>query len=629
MPEIDRGTYKPRVRNGKKILKIMVTTIVATVICTGSLAILLTPETIAPSPATVTYTIHAPILITNDANFSDVGNPGTFGVTGGSGTLIDPFIIDGWDIDASTANGILIQNTNVHFIIRNCTVHDGGTTYSGIVLSNCGNDTATISNNTCDTNRMGIVVFQSNGIIVNNNECTSNDLYGIFLRLADYGSVVANNTCQNNLHGILLRSSNNSNIVVNNTCTMNNQNGIWLDYSCNNSILVNNGSGNTQMGILLNNADGNTINGNILQQNVVGLSMSRSNNLTVNGNMAENNSVDGIYAEYSNYLMLAGNTANNNSLDAGIWTTYVGNVTAIGNICSDQPWGLYVDSAGNFTLSYNVVTTSSEAGIFVGLPGAKNGVVSDNICTYNNYGIDFEQVSNITVTGNDCNNNSQGIYAYTMTGSTLSLNNASSNTQNGIWLDTNNAYNTLTNNTCSYNFGEGIWIYASYYNDLIGNNCSQNADCGILLNVDSGGNNITLNRFFNNLGYGVAILTGSNNVIWNNTFIKNSGSGTVYSALHIQARDDGTFNYWNSSGSPNGYGNYWADWTTPDSVSPFGIVDNPYAIEGAAGVNDEFPRTTQPGTPMIPEFSEIIIPIIGMMFVALILGMARRKQRGE
>src|SRR3990170_2421328 len=54
-------------------------------------------------------TTHAPIVIVGNAEFT-----GANGVTGGSGTPSDPYIIEGWEINASAADGIAILYTTAH-----------------------------------------------------------------------------------------------------------------------------------------------------------------------------------------------------------------------------------------------------------------------------------------------------------------------------------------------------------------------------------------------------------------------------------------------------------------------------------------------------------------------------------
>jgi hypothetical protein len=79
--------------------------------------------------------------------------------------------------------------------------------------------------------------------------------------------------------------------------------------------------------------------------------------------------------------------------------------------------------------------------------------------------------------------------------------------------------------------------------------------------------------------------SSSNKIYHNNIIDCNSGS--------TQASDGGTLNVWHND-YPGG-GNYWSDWTTPDTqsgpnqdqTSSDGIVDNPYSIDG--GSEDSYP----------------------------------------
>jgi len=86
-----------------------------------------------PAPAIAP---HAPILILGDTGFTAAN-----GVVGGSGTFTDPYIIAGWDIDATLSNGIDIQDTTAHFILRDVYVHSTPSTldYPAIRLSGVEN----------------------------------------------------------------------------------------------------------------------------------------------------------------------------------------------------------------------------------------------------------------------------------------------------------------------------------------------------------------------------------------------------------------------------------------------------------------------------------------------------------
>jgi nitrous oxidase accessory protein NosD len=60
---------------------------------------------------------HAPIDIEGNAGFMPAN-----GVTGGSGTLADPYIISGWSIDSPPAIGVQVRNTNLHAVFRDLRV---------------------------------------------------------------------------------------------------------------------------------------------------------------------------------------------------------------------------------------------------------------------------------------------------------------------------------------------------------------------------------------------------------------------------------------------------------------------------------------------------------------------------
>ena len=139
----------------------------------------------------------------------------------------------------------------------------------------------------------------------------------------------------------------------------------------------------------------------------------------------------------------------------------------------------------------------------------------------------------------------------------------------------------------------------------------------------SSNNSLSCNNLSSNAMFGMRILEAGSklNTIWNNTFYHNNGSGDSYDPLHLQAFDAGTNNRWNGS---DGYGNWWSDWTAPDAVSPWGIVDNPFNISGSAGARDFRPLTT-PGVIWIPEFSDMLLPIIASMLIGLAFGSMRRK----
>jgi len=257
----------------------------------------------------------------------------------------------------------------------------------------------------------------------------------------------------------------------------------------------------------------------------------------------------------------------------------------------------------------------------INLDAASNGIVSNNTCSNNQYGIYLRASYGNTLSNNTCYSNIRySICLEVSFSNTLSDNNCS-NGNYGIYLDGSYS-NTISNNTCNSNIRSGMWLWLSYSNTISNNTCNSNIQYGLLLQSMSG-NVISWNEICNNTLQGVYLPSGPNYRIWNNTFIGNNGAGSVYDPAHIQASDNGTNNWWNST---NGYGNYWSDWTTPDIVYRFGIVDLPYNITGTAGAKDYYPLTSpKVSAPPIPEFSEIVVPIAGLMLIALIFGRTKKK----
>jgi len=279
------------------------------------------------------------------------------------------------------------------------------------------------------------------------------------------------------------------------------------------------------------------------------------------------------------------------------------------------------------------------------LSNCTNGSLSGNKCWNSVYGIYLDSSNNNTLINNNCSSNSNyGMWLYKSSNNTIVGNDCSNNAYYGISIDTSNN-DTLSSNTCNYNDDAGIQLSSSKNNRLLGNEASNNLH-GIYIGQTSG-TIVTNNTCSNNSQYGMYINSGprnvifhntvsnnvqfaiyisnvasSNNRVWNNTFYHNRGSGDTYDDMKIQASDSGTNNYWNSSSE---YGNYWSDQTGPDTLPPSGIVDFSYNLTGTSSAKDLYPLTDIPFPPFIPEFSEIIIPILGLMLISLAFNRTKRR----
>ena len=259
------------------------------------------------APAHISYVGHATISIVGNAGF--LGLNATTGISWGSGTIDDPYIIDGWDIDASATHGIRIIGATSYFEISGCYIHDGAI-YNGIHLNNTTNgvirgntlisdysgihlesfsENNTISSNSCSFNSFsGIRSLRSNSSSIENNLCFNNGYANIDLDSASNMTVanntcrdgpvgiylddtftslprcsintVMNNTCHSNIFGIYLDVQAHNNTIESNTVYSNTQYGIFFTYQSNhNMISLNNISTNTNRGIFLNTGCYNNI----------------------------------------------------------------------------------------------------------------------------------------------------------------------------------------------------------------------------------------------------------------------------------------------------------------------------------------------------------------------------------
>jgi len=356
--------------------------------------------------------------VSADPTISITDNSGFIGYPG-SGTPIDPYRIENFTISAALAHGISIQDTDAYFVIKNCTVYDGGSSYDGIYLENVTH--GSVENCTVYNNTWGIGLSSS----CYNNTLTGNTAYnntaGIFLSYSCSNNTLTSNTAYNNTYGIFLSSSSSNTLTVN--TAYNNTYGIVLSSSSSNTLTVNTAYNNT-VGIHLDTSCSNNLTGNTAYNNTYGifLSSSSSNN-TLTSNTACNNT-NGIYLSYSSNNTLASNTACNNTNGIYLWIG-CNNNTLTGNIADHNVVGIHLqENCNNNTLASN--TAYNGYGIGAGI-----------VLEFYNY--------NNTLTSNTVYDNYHGFYFYSSHNNTLTGNTAYNNTR-GINLDFGSSNNTFSNN---------------------------------------------------------------------------------------------------------------------------------------------------------------------------------------
>jgi parallel beta-helix repeat protein len=340
------------------------------------------------------YTPHAPVIINGNGDFT-VAN----GVTGGIGTASDPYIVEGWEIDASTATGIEIFNTDAHFVIRDVYVHSGGSSFNGIYFDNVTN--SRIENTTISDNYYGIRFLNSNNATIMGSNVTKHGNFGIYF---DFG----NNTT-----------------LVDNNVTWNDNYGIYLDIS-NNSTISGNTISNNRLGVALWSSRSAKIAGNTFIKNgltVGGYTLPFYDSHTI----AADNTVNGyplyFYEDCSgldidgipigqlivvNCTDVRASNLHITDTDVGIGMAFVENVSATSNTLSNNVGGIGILLSANFTISNNIVSSNALYG--VGLAYSTNGTITNGDFSNSFTGIYMNSSANISVHHNNFVNNT--LHAY-------------------------------------------------------------------------------------------------------------------------------------------------------------------------------------------------------------------------
>ncbi|NHJ87665.1 MAG: hypothetical protein FK734_19545 [Asgard group archaeon] len=166
-----------------------------------------------------------PIVITRNDDFLNITDLG-------SGTIDDPFIIQNRKITTTLEYGILIQDTSVFFIIRNCYV---SAKIACLNIVNAAPNTAIVED--CffyDNDFYGMAILICPGIIIRNNEMA--DVHdGIGVGSSD-NCLITDNVCINTYFDITIAQSEDA-IIQNNY--IDNGNGIIVS-NCDNCLVINN-----------------------------------------------------------------------------------------------------------------------------------------------------------------------------------------------------------------------------------------------------------------------------------------------------------------------------------------------------------------------------------------------------
>ncbi len=308
------------------------------------------------------YTPHNPIRIDGDGEFTAPN-----GVTGGSGSPTDPFIIEGWEINASADRGIFIINTQAHFYIRDVYVHSGSMDTpenDGISIQHSEN--GRIENCSLSHNQMGISVSGSK-IAIRNNTFTSNGVAvsGRTLEEARTNIVTSDNMVngrpihfhKDGTELVIIGGSmgqllilNYTNVRVSSLYIDHTSSGISIAYA-ENVIVDDNEITNSTIGISLSMVTNAGIYSNMLYNNGAGITAAYLDNSTVAGNTVALNSYCGIILDKTNDSFVRNNHIYENH--AGLCIEHTRNVTIAYNTIEDNEYGVAYDAPMSMLVHHN------------------------------------------------------------------------------------------------------------------------------------------------------------------------------------------------------------------------------------------------------------------------------------
>ena len=581
------------------------------------------------------YTTSVPLYIDNDSDL--VGNSSS-----GSGTAIDPYVIENLEIITTDTYGIYIRDTTVNFAIRNCFIEaniygiyiylaaERSVEIDNNILDDSpfgiriiGSDYANITNNYCDgSTSYGINVDTAAHALVKNNTCI-NGATGIYGTLADYCNYIDNKLHQNTEYGLRIVDSDYCN-ATENICYNNNYAGIYVGSSTLTSIWDNECYDNSYHGIATFSDTNTDITFNVLHDNTFnGIFIQFS----VDGNIANNtvysNDGTGILIAQSTGTLIADNTLTNDGFRFNLSSLVdYGTLSVSNNMVNGKQLGFYYDTDdtifssnifGQLVLAAcdnSVVKdlTISQTDYAVALIGCDSTVV-DNCDFNNNVGgsVLLEGTMNCTVNNTLCNHNPTKPGIFVGGGiDTVIQNCTSSNNMYGLQM-VSSTNSTILNSTFNQNTITNAYIAEGAAGNIKYNAFTNAGSVGLMF-VNFDYVNISHNLFESNTGYALhldASSTGS--WIHHNAFISNNLGGTS------QAFDDtNSLNMWDDPW--NMEGNYWND-----------HVSGNYTLDGAWGVNDTYPLSSIP--PGVPELGNLtyIIFIVPVIFVNALIIRRRKK----
>lgn len=273
----------------------------------------------------------------------------------GSGTEIDPIIIEGYSFSESRHLFRAI-NTDLYFVFRNNFLDGIDFNWCGFYLNNVSN--GQIYDNTVTNSAIPFHVVTISNCLFENNLAYHNGNMAYALELTCIDNVIRNNTMYDNFGGIWLDWNNTGNLVTYNNISGNYGDGIVLLEDARNNLIANNTIvDNTLNGILCRGYDNEFSDNLILRNTHNGILLSDGGN-TIQRNLIQNNSRNGVlmytFSQHNDYNVISNNSILQNrdyAVNIGLRCKY--NTITLNNFINNGETYQALDKGENNTFSQN------------------------------------------------------------------------------------------------------------------------------------------------------------------------------------------------------------------------------------------------------------------------------------
>lgn len=258
-------------------------------------------------------------------------------------------VVDGMGVDSV----VRIKADDVN--LTGFTVRYGG--FSGIQVSNARG--SNLSGNILRDNYNGIYLKNSSDNIIEGNNISNSEGYGLHFISSLHNSVSDNNISANS-NGIHLVSSNNS-VIFGNRIFSNSMNGIFLSGSYYNNFTANLIFYNEGRGIRLRESQSNVVSGNKILNNTYGLDFYSANNNTFLDNEVSNNK-NGIWLFNSGNNSFVKVNVSSNGEHGSFLINSSGNAFSHSNFSNNKN-GIRLENSDDNLIFGNEISYNSECGL--------------------------------------------------------------------------------------------------------------------------------------------------------------------------------------------------------------------------------------------------------------------------